>query len=553
MDHRILNSLIVAAAVFLVGLVVLAILYGPTPNPGESANDDAEPTPATAVSTPEPTPEQNVNASPAPAEADPTPTPTEVPTRSIAGVVVDAETDEPLGGVTVALMLNDEEAESATTGETGEFEFPNAPDEATLVFSMDGYVTSEESMPDEGDLRVALASSLLAGRIVDANGEPVFDATVASGEELSRTDQDGHFQLDGDQSHDELVVKAPGYFAQTIPVSEFEGELTLQDKEIKGLYATAGAVADNERFSGLLDLIDRTELNAIVLDIKDSSGHVFHDTDVETAHEIDAVLPMYSLESVIDELNARGIYAIARIVIFEDPILAVARPELAIQDSQEGGVWRTFTGLPWTNPYREEVWDYNIQLMHEAAAAGFDEVQLDYMRFPTDGPLNRADYGQESNAETRDGAIAAFLERSYEALGPTTTYLTGDIFGMTLWDPTEGEIGQNLVTVAERLDYVHPMIYPSHFYEGAMGFEVPNDHPYEVILQSLEHGVQYLDEHQRVKLRPWLQDFSYGVGIDYGPTEVREQIRAAEDFGVSGWMLWNAAVNYHEEALESAP
>jgi hypothetical protein len=190
--------------------------------------------------------------------------------------------------------------------------------------------------------------------------------------------------------------------------------------------------------------------------------------------------------------------------------------------------------------------------MEEAVELGFDEIQLDYMRFPSDGPLNRADYGRESDAESRDQAIADFLRATYDAIAPTHAYLTGDIFGMTLWDPTEGGIGQNLVTVTEHLDYVLPMVYPSHFYEGSMGFEIPNDHPYEVIYQSLEHGSGFLPERLQPKIRPWLQDFSHGPGIEYGDHEVREQIRAAEDFGVSGWLLWNAAASYHEGALEPA-
>jgi hypothetical protein len=471
--------------------------------------------------------------------------------RTITGRVTHGDSDQPLAGVTVEATGDDDTPITATTDDEGYYELADVPPGATLTFSLEGYHEYQAAFEGGEQIDVALHPSVLAGTIVTSTGEPIWDATVASGDELTWTDEDGSFRIEDIPDDGDIVFKAPGYAARVIPIDEVASEVTLEEKPIYGIYA-AGAIGAPDRFTELLDLIDRTELNAIVVDIKDSAGYVFYDTEVEMAQEANAVLPVYDAERMVQEIKDRGIYAIARIVIFEDPVLAEARPDLAIQDSREGGVWETFTGIAWMNPYREEVWEYNIELMKEAVELGFDEVQLDYMRFPTDGPLNRADYGQESNAETRDRAIAEFLEAAYEALAPTPAYLTGDIFGMTLWDPTEGEIGQNLVTVTERLDYVHPMIYPSHFFEGAMGFEIPNDHPYEVIKQSLDHGMQYLPERLKPKIRPWLQDFNYGVGIEYGDEEVREQIRASEDFGASGWMLWNAGASYHEGALRPA-
>ena len=158
------------------------------------------------------------------------------------------------------------------------------------------------------------------------------------------------------------------------------------------------------------------------------------------------------------------------------------------------------------------------------------------------------DYGTEYAGETRLDAITGFLAEMQAALKPTGSLLAVDIFGLTMWDDDDGGIGQNFRAIAPLVDIVSPMIYPSHFYPGALGFDIPNNHPYDVILNSLKHGAEMVPEGAD-KLRPWLQDFSYGEGIEYGDAEVADQIRAAKDYGANGWMLWSAANEYHEGAL----
>jgi hypothetical protein len=536
------------ALVILVIIVYFLVGTGFVTDRGEPTNDNDQ---AAVTATADDDEQDTAEATP---ESDPAPEPTPTPELSAAsGTITSAETGDPLAGVQIEAVIDGEVVATTETDAEGQFSLSDLPPDATIVFVMAMYAPVERSLADGTEFDIAMEPSSLAGRVVAPDGQPIFEATVAAGDEIVRTAEDGSFEVDNQGGATEVIVKAPGYAAEVIPITEIGDEITLAEKPIYGIYAPVGLVGDNERFQETLDMIDRTELNAIVIDIKDSGGVVFHNTDVQMAHDIDAVWSVYDPEYVLSELRARDIYAIARIVIFEDPKLAEARPDLAIQDTQEGGLWRTWMGLAWANPFMEEVWQYNIDLMVEAVELGFDEVQLDYMRFPSDGPLNRAGYGgQESTPESRDATIAAFLERAYQAIGPTTAYITGDIFGLTLWDPGESDIGQNLVTVTEHLDYVHPMIYPSHFYEGSMGFEVPNDHPYEVINLSLENGMRFLPEHFKPRIRPWLQDFSYGVGINYGPNEVRAQIQASRDFGASGWMLWNAAGSYHEEALDPA-
>jgi hypothetical protein len=198
---------------------------------------------------------------------------------------------------------------------------------------------------------------------------------------------------------------------------------------------------------------------------------------------------------------------------------------------------------------RPEVWQYNSEIALEAAQLGFDEVQYDYVRFPTDGDMEAIDLRAPDTSATRSEAIHNFLKMTHDALAQYGVALGADIFGIALWVPDDNGIGQQLERIAPVVDYICPMIYPSHFSPGSLGYDLPNDHPYEVILESLQNGDARIAD-ARAKFRPWLQDFTYGPGIDYGPNEVRAQIQATYDFGATGWMLWNANATFTEGALQ---
>jgi hypothetical protein len=471
--------------------------------------------------------------------------------NTLSGTVVHNVTEEPLSNVMVELLAGEAVRESTTTDDDGFYRFTDLPDDVThIAFRLQDYGTVEEEIGPRVEINVAMRLAVIAGTVTDVNGEPIPRATVAIDGMWTETDEDGRYRIEDGPESGEMIFKAPGYHALVVDLDDqLDMNVTLEDKPVRGIYMTAGTAGTPERFNELLDLVDRTELNAVVLDIKDSTGWVFYNTDVQLAHDIGAVRPAYNVQEVLAEMKSRGIYVIARIVIFEDPVLAAVHPEWAIRDNTDGGVWRTWNGIAWMNPYREEVWNYNIEIMLEAVELGFDEIQLDYMRFPSDGPLNRAEYGvPEHNGDTRNEAIQAFLRATREALIATPAYLGGDIFGLTLWELGDGTIGQHLETVTAELDYICPMIYPSHFFTGSIGFEIPNDHPYEVIYYSLVNGGERIPEHKN-KIRPWLQDFSYGPGISYGDAEVRAQIDATNEFGATGWMLWSAGNRYHEGAL----
>jgi hypothetical protein len=471
--------------------------------------------------------------------------------NTVRGTVADRAGDAPLAGVTVKAVVAGRVVTETRTSSDGHYTLRGVPEGATLVFEHDEYAEVHVALGRQTELSLALRRDVLTGRVEDTSGTPVVGATVAIGEVVGTSDEAGEFRLVGVPERGEVVVKAPGYRAVVVPLTAaLRLEVRLEPIHVRAIYISAAVAAKPAAFAERLALVERTELNAVVIDLKDSTGRVFYESQVPLAREIGAVYPILDPAALVDELHRRNIYTIARIVVFEDPVLAEARPGWAIKDASTGGLWRTWNGIAWVNAHRSEVWDYNIALALEAAAFGFDEIQFDYVRFPSDGPLHQAEYGVVHSRATRIAAIGDFLARAHRALAPTRAYLAADIFGLQLWELGDSGIGQNLEVIAERVDYICPMVYPSHFYPGSMGFEIPNDHPYEVILWSLQNGLERIPQHAR-KLRPWLQDFSYGRGIEYGPDEVRAQIRAVADAGLDSWMLWNADSLYHEQALDA--
>src|SRR5215218_5088102 len=306
---------------------------------------------------------------------------------------------------------------------------------------------------------------------------------------------------------------------------------------------------DGYDLNRLLGLIDRTELNALVIDVKEQGVYV--DTAVDLFLEAGTVVPYYDVAAVLDALHAHDVYAIARQVVFKDTPLAEARPDLAVADATTGGPWRDMNGVAWVNPFNEEVWAANIDLAVELVERGFDEIQFDYVRFPTDGDLSAMDFGREVTESVQVETIAGFLGEARANLAAGGAKVGADVFGFTLILDDIG-IGQNVGRIAEVIDYVCPMVYPSHFPNGSIVVDGhPNDFPYQTIEFSLRAGEEKVAG-LRANLRPWLQDFSLPGMSDYGPAEVRAQIDAAEANGAAGWMIWNAASVYDEDAFAPA-
>ncbi len=469
---------------------------------------------------------------------------------TLEGQVTNQHNGEPMSGVTVIATGEGNATVKAVTDDDGRYVLVDVPRNATVSVDVEGYSPNTQTAGETLTMDFAIRADVMTGLVTDDTGAPLPDATIQVGEAIATSGPDGRYQLDGVPDSGSVVVKKSGYrevLSEELPDNmTFDASLTRF--AVKAVYATALTAANDESWNGLLEIADTTEVNSIVVDLKDSSGQVLHNTSVPLAHEIGAVNEHFDPKQKLADMDERDLYTIARIVVFEDPILAAKRPELAIKDSTTGGLWVTWDGLAWVNAHQRAVWQYNIDLAVEAASMGFDEIQLDYIRFPTDGLLETADYGSDFNEETRSEAITEFLKQMHTALAPTGAYLAVDIFGFTLFEESDGGIGQQLELIEPYVDVICPMIYPSHFHPGAMGLDIPNNYPYEVILWSLQSGAERIGDKSH-KLRPWLQDFSYGEGIEYGTAELRAQIEASNDFGAPGWLVWNAANVYSTDAF----
>ncbi len=353
-----------------------------------------------------------------------------------------------------------------------------------------------------------------------------------------------------------VILSSPRDYQQQEMVNTlpYPPSLRVEKPDVKGIHVTSWIAGDRRYFPDLIKLVDETELNTIVIDLKEADGRVAYDADVPLARSSGAIQKrIRNLDGIIGECKSHNIYKIARIVLFKDTFLAEKRTDLAIMNKVTEGIWRDYKGEAFTNPYSKEVWDYNLSLAEDAAARGFDEIQFDYVRFPSDGPLREISYPDGHNEDKAAALISSFVEEAGRRLAPYNVKLSVDVFGLTTLRDDVG-IGQNFKQLIDRVDYISPMIYPSHYWKGSYGYKNPNSAPYEIIRHSLRDAIKKsVDQTQteaiiKGKIRPWLQDFTLG-NPPYGAAEVRIQIKAANDLGISEWLLWNPSVRYTKSAL----
>lgn len=328
--------------------------------------------------------------------------------------------------------------------------------------------------------------------------------------------------------------------------------------KIKGIYVT-GPMAGNKGFDNLLTLVDTTELNAMVIDVKNDDGKVTWNLAEGTAKEIGACAGYVSdMEGFMALLKEHHIYTIARIACFKDPILAREKTELALK-KPDGTAVTDGNGLAWVNPCRQEVWDYLVELGREAAKIGFDEVQFDYVRFPIGKDAREADYGMEMTSRQKRLTIRNFLSYATTSLHEEEIQVSADVFGTIIGNEEDADqVGQEYDVLGRVVDAVCPMVYPSHYASGVFGLEVPDANPYETIAGAMAGSVEELElvpEENRATVRPWLQAFTatWVKGhIPYGGEQIRAQIQAVYDAGYEEWILWNASNKYSADGLEPA-
>ena len=326
-------------------------------------------------------------------------------------------------------------------------------------------------------------------------------------------------------------------------------EVNEQSEVIKGLHISGWVAGSSEWFMDIVAMVRKTELNALVIDCKDETGYVSWRSDVPLARESNASSEsrIRDIQAIIRTCEVYSIYPITRIVVFRDPVMAGFRPDIAVHDIR-GGLWRTKKGYPYLDPYSKEVWRYNIELAREAAALGFKEIQFDYVRFPTDGNTKRCVYPHR-DLRTQDEVITGFLKLAKEELSTLGVFLSIDVFGQTGMGDGDMGIGQRIEEIANFVDIISPMLYPSHYRRGVYGLKDPEAHPYVIVDRSLKDILNKLAG-TKCKVRPWLQNFS--LSHRYGKDEVRSQIKACYDNGIKGWMLWNPRCRFTRPALEPA-
>ncbi|MEK7464745.1 MAG: putative glycoside hydrolase [Patescibacteria group bacterium] len=348
------------------------------------------------------------------------------------------------------------------------------------------------------------------------------------------------------------------------PMAEFLKPLANPPKEIKAVYATGWSGGSTKKMDYFIDLIKTTELNALVVDIKDYSGYIAYDIQVPDVIKYKAVeIKIPDLDELIYKLHKNNIYVIARLTVFQDPRFALARPDLAVKSKKTGLTWKDNKGLSWMDPMSREVWDYNIAIAKDAALRGFDEINFDYIRFPSDGAVDDLDYTFWDGQTSKSYSILSFFSYLRNAL--LGTKISADLFGYTTVLYNDLGIGQIIEHAYKNFDYVSPMVYPSHYTRGYLNFSNPGAHPYEVVYDSISTAVRRLNDLRitllakssstpsLAKLRPWLQDFD--LGADYTPEMVRAQIKATYDSAsttpeaINGFMIWNASNIYQKGAF----
>lgn len=375
---------------------------------------------------------------------------------------------------------------------------------------------------------------------------------------------------------------------KTITDIEPQQPLVNPPSEIKAIYATSWSASSAKKMTTLINLIKSTELNAIVIDVKDFSGFVTYDTDLDLVKKYNSKeVRMPRINALIKQLHDNNIYAIARVAVFQDPRLALARPDLALHSSTTKKVWLDAKGLSWIDPAAEEAWDYNIAIAKDVLTRGFDEINFDYIRFASDGKLDDIEYPFWDEVTPLRVIIKNFF--AYLRAQLPNDVISADLFGLVTVNKDDLGIGQYFESALPYFNYIAPMVYPSHYNAGFIGYKNPAAYPYEVIKYSLDSAVKRMAAYKQklwlaagtstpesalppiAKLRPWLQDFD--LGAVYTPAMIRSEIQAVYDSECSpsspvenrdaqicdssdslrnkfgGWMLWDAANNYTKEAL----
>lgn len=446
-----------------------------------------------------------------------------------------------LGAPVAGAVVDIDGRQAGTSGEDGRIGIEWSR-RTMLQVSAPGHVPRTVTIAErpDGVVDVVLTARVLRGQVVDPSGMAVEGALVTAGPATERTDAGGDFVIRGAEPGT-ITVERPAW---TPTDFVWDGDPAEAIVEIQPFLARAVHItgsAAGSRLDEFIEMAMTTELNSLMIDLKDETGRIWYDTSDATANEVGANFASFDLRQVVNRAHQHGLYVIGRIVLFNDPIAAQRKPSMAIWDNATNGPLNA-RGQYFLDPTNEEARQYGLDLAVEACSLGLDEVQFDYVRFP-DIPTDTAVFQEEATQEVRIRTINRFLTEAVGLLHPMGCAVAADVFGYLTTELGDGGIGQRWEDVARIVDVVSPMVYPSHYDAGWYGFASPNDNPGPMVRNALADGMQRLSH--PVVVRPWLQDFGYT------PSQVREQITVADEFGL-GWMLWNAASNVTTGALRPA-
>lgn len=421
-----------------------------------------------------------------------------------------------------------------------------------LMPAASGHAQGKDAEVKQDQVKEAAREVEREGTVVDdTTGAGIAGAIVTVGDKTVLTDAQGRYRAPA--GIQPLQVRAVGYGRATIAASD-AGTPTTKLKPLvpKGLYLTVYGIGAPFLRDPALEVIEKSGLNALVIDLKGDRGLIPYPSKLPLAAKIGAqkLRTIPDLKDLATSLKAKGIYLIARIVVFKDDLLAAAHPEWAVRIAG-GGVWKDREGLAWLDPSRKEAWDFSLSVAEEAAAAGFDEIQFDYIRFPDTGGLA---FANASDENARVAAITGYLREARKRLMPYNVFTAMDSFGYVCWNQNDTGIGQRVEDLATAVDIISPMLYPSGFQFGIPGYRNPIEHPYEIVRLSLEE-CNRRTANTAVRFRPWLQaftDYAFG-GRSFGADEISKQTKASRDAGTDGWLLWNPRNVYSTNDIKPEP
>ncbi len=322
-------------------------------------------------------------------------------------------------------------------------------------------------------------------------------------------------------------------------------------KDLKAVYISSWVAGSPKFRDSVIDIIDKTELNAIVIDVKDSTGRISFNMEnplLKKAGSIEKRIA--NVRALTDMLHKKNIYIIGRVSVFQDPYMTKSRPDLAVTRKSDGTVWKDRKGLSFLDPANKEVHDYIVNIAKSSYDEGFDEINFDYIRYPSDGNMKDINYHLKEG-ETRSDNIEKFFKYlSSEVKKDVNIPISADLFGLTTEANDDMGIGQVWEKALPYFDYLCPMVYPSHYPAGHAGFKNPSEHPYEVINRALLGAINKTNKvsGDKNKIRPWLQDFD--MGAVYTKELIQAEIKAVYDNGLTSWMLWDPSNKYTPSALK---